>query len=137
MRLSYTKLVKGMLPDAITATERGTFLYQLDGEREAWPTYSAAARALGKALELGKRHVPTEEIERRVGVKPVYTNVEAFGSNPKIAKATVIVPKQATPDVRSPRATKQRRSISVHLPQSVLTELLRGGRAKVLLRVDR
>lgn len=153
MRINRVELVKGMLPDAIRQTPRDTFVYAMDGEDQVWPSYREAATALAKELGLGERPVKSEDIQRRMGkVKVLYTNVEAMNraSNGKVDG-------QPTPVGRRPRASalqelrtevtarevrkrgggrgRQQRSVSVELPQSAVAELLRSGKAKIMLRV--
>lgn len=144
MPTSKAELVKRILPDVIVRTPRDTFIYQMDGEDQIYPSYREAATALAKEIGLGKTPLTAEDIKRHLGdnVKVVYTNLEAMA---KASGAPVPTRRQrraaATP--QSPtmeperRRTKgrQQRSIAVELPQSAVTELLRSGRAKVMLRV--
>src|SRR6185503_6776783 len=156
-------------PDAIHKTERDTYVFPLDGEQQIYPSFSAAARALGKTLGLGTKHVSPEEIRDRVGPIPVtYRQLHfnardlatpppgrtapellAAGARTLLDEAPETPPPQEaidrrrrleiTPEAPVPRrgggSRKQQRSIKVELPSTVLRELMRGGRARVLLSV--
>lgn len=146
MASNIVNLVKDMLPDAIRRTERDTFIYTLDGDEQVFPSYRTAAHALGNALGLGKRHVPTEEFEKRLGaVKVVYTSPTFDARNmrtPPPATRPQGGGEQSTdqPLVRSSRTPRTRtakvqRSVRVTIPQSAMSELLRSGRVRILLAV--
>jgi hypothetical protein len=150
MPINRVELVKGMLPDAIRQTPRDTFVFPLDGEDQIYPSYREAATALAKELGLGERNVTSDEVHRRMGgnVKVLYTNVEAMNRHTKPAPAKTVeqdnraalneLREEVTArEARGKRGARgrQQRSIAVELPQSAISELLRSGRAKVMLRV--
>lgn len=136
-------LVKEMLPDAIKRTERDTFVYAMDGEEQVFPSYRTAAHALGTALGLGKRHVASEEIEKRIGkVTVVYTapifDARNMQTPPPVTHSAMHPAAPATGAARQPRQSSrahQPRSVRVTLPQSAVSELLRNGRVRILLAV--
>ncbi len=150
MPINRVELVKKMLPDAIRHTPRDTYIYDMDGETQAHASYREAATTLAKELGLGERPVSTEEVHRRMGkVKVVYTNVEAMQrhtkpavppptpANGNVSALTELRAEITAREARGKRGGRgrQQRSIAVELPQSAITELLRSGRAKVMLRV--
>lgn len=117
--MNLVRLVKEMAPGAITHTDRDTYVFRLDGEDHAHATFIGAANALGKELGIGKRHVPTEEVQRRVARIPQHDSIRE--------------PWETTPARRGRRSVKGQRAIRIELPQTVVGELLRSGRAKVIL----
>lgn len=154
--MSVVNLVKGMLPEAIKRTERDTFVYTLDGEEQVFPSYRSAATELGKALGIGKRHVATEELSKRLGapVTVLYTspkfNARDMTTPPPQERngrtKPSAVPEHASPAAAAPEAAPQRqrrqakaraapRATRLALPASALSELLRTGKVRLILAV--
>lgn len=160
--VSVVNLVKEMLPDAIKRTERDTFVFNLDGEQCVYPSYRSAATAIGATLGVGKRHLPIEEVQRRLGPVQVLYSAPKFSPRdmrtpppvkhderdaprahtpvvaapaPTPAAAPVAARTRAPRQPRQPGAVRQQRSVRVLLPQSAVAELLRTGKVRILLAV--
>src|SRR5688572_5501264 len=143
-------LIKDTLPGAVRMTERDTFVFDWDGERHVHPTYRSAASELAKLSGLGSHPgahgVDLEAVWRRLG-RPgaphpgthpgeparASSNGNGHGRHPMPANDMVPHPGGGT----RRRSAKQPRSIKVELPQSVISELLGRGRAKIMLSVRR
>lgn len=141
------KMVKDLAPGAIHKTERDTYVFTLDGEQHVHGSPKSAASDLARALGLGTRHVTTQELRARLTIAEPVVIQTSHGE----AALTAPAPTQAAPRKavsitatagenghatgHGTRSRRPVRATTVELPQRVLAELLRSGRANVRLTV--
>ncbi len=137
------KMVKDLAPGAIHKTERDTYVFTLDGEQHVHGSPKSAASDLARQLGLGTRHVTTQELRARLTLThPVVVQTAAGEAALTAPAPTAQAPRKAV-SIRAVEATNGHalsarrpvRATTVELPQRVIGELLRTGRAHVRLTV--